>query len=48
MEFDVAVFIVRGISLGKVFLVMNTSRAPALKWLERSALNFAHTFLTAC
>ena len=34
------------ISLGNGFWVMNTWQAPVRKWLKRSTLNFAHTFLT--
>ena len=44
-ELYVAVLMVRGISLGKGFQVINTRRAQVRKWLKRSALNFAHTFL---
>ena len=39
---------VRGISPGKGFWVVNTWRAPTWKWLKRSTLNFAQTFLTGC
>ena len=39
---------VRGISLGKSFSAVNTSRAPVQKRLKLSPLNFAHTFLTGC
>ena len=34
------------ISLGNGFWVVNTWQAPVRKWLKRSTLNFAHTFLT--
>ena len=44
-ELDVAVFMVRGISLGKRFWVVSTWRALVWKRLKRSALNFVHTFL---
>ena len=47
-DFDVAVFMVRGISLGNGFWVVNTWRAPVRKRLKRSTLNFANTFLTKC
>ena len=47
-KFIVAIFMVRGISLGKSFWVVNTWRAPVWKWLKRSTLNFASTFLTYC
>ena len=47
-EFDVAVFMVWGILLGKSFWVVNTWRAPVRKRLKGSTLNFAHTFLTDC
>ena len=45
-EFVVAIFMVRGISLGKSFWVVNTWRAPVRTRLKGSAVNFAHTFLT--
>ena len=47
-EFDIAVFMVRGISLGKRFWVVSTWRAPVRKRLKWSTLNFAHTFQTDC
>ena len=47
-KFDAAVFMVRGISPGNSFWVVNTWRAPVRKQLEGSTLNFAHTFLTDC
>ena len=47
-EFDVAFFMVRGISLGKRFSVVSTWRAPVRKRLKPSTLNFEHTFLTDC
>ena len=48
MEFEVAVFMVRGILLRKSFLVVNTWQASVQKWLNQSTLNFTHTFLTDC
>ena len=48
MEFDVEVFMFRGISLRKVFWVVNTSRASAPNRFKRLTSNFAHTFLTGC
>ena len=48
MEFDVVVFMFRGISLRKVFWVVNTSRASAPNRFKRLTSNFAHTFLTGC
>ena len=45
-EFNVVVFIARGISLGKGFWAVNTWPALVRKRLKRSTLNFAHTFLT--
>ena len=45
---DVVVFMVRGISLGNGFWVVNTWRAPVQKQLQESIVNFAHTFLTDC
>ena len=45
---DVAVFMVRGISLWKRFWVVSTWRAPVRKRLKGSTLNFAHAFLTDC
>ena len=47
-EFYVAIFMITGILIGKSFWVVNTWRAPVRKWLKRSPLNFAHTFLTDC
>ena len=41
-----AVFMVRGISLGNGFWVVNTLRAPVRKRIKRSTLNLAHIFLT--
>ena len=34
-EFDVEAFMVRGISLGKGFWVVDTRRASVRKWLKR-------------
>ena len=45
-EFGVAIFMVRGISLGKGLWVVNNRRAPVHKQLKGSTLNFAYTFLT--
>ena len=45
-DFDVAVFMVRVISIGNDFWVLKTWRPPVRKRLKRSTLNFAHTFLT--
>ena len=47
-EFDVKIFMVRWILLGKRFLVVGTWQTPVWKRLKWSALNFAHTFLTDC
>ena len=47
-EFDVALFMVRGISLGKSFWVVNIWWAPVWKRLNGSALNFAHIFSADC
>ena len=47
-EFDVAVFMVRGISLGESFWVANTWPVPVWKWFKGSTLNFAQTFLIDC
>ena len=47
-EFDVAIFMVRGILLGKSFWTVNTWQAPVRKWLKGSTLNSAHTFLRGC
>ena len=41
---DAAVLMVRGISLGNGFWVVNTT--PVRKGLKGSTVNFAHTFLT--
>ena len=45
MLFHVAIFMVRGILLGKSFWVVNTWRDPVRKRLKRSTLNFARLFL---
>ena len=47
-RFDVAVFVVRRISLVKSFWMVNTWWAPVRKRFKGSTLNFAHTFLTDC
>ena len=47
-EFNVAIFMVRWISLGQSFWVLKTWRAPEQKRVKRSTLNLTHTFLTDC
>ena len=44
--FDVPIFMVRGTALGNCFWMVNIWQAPLQKWLKRSILNSAHTFLT--
>ena len=45
-EFDVTVFTVREISIGKSFWVVNTWKAQVQKRLKRSTLHFVQVFLT--
>ena len=47
-EKRIAIFMGRGISLGKSFWVVKTWWAPERKRLKGSTLNFAHTLLTDC
>ena len=47
-EFDVAVLMVRGISLEKGFWMVKIWQTPVGKRFKRSTLNFTYTFLTGC